>query len=48
MESNIQQFLNYLITEKGAGDNTIAAYRNDLTQFCAFVGNLRSQSLPAG
>jgi integrase/recombinase XerD len=33
MEANIQEFLDYLIAEKGCSDNTVAAYRNDLTQF---------------
>jgi integrase/recombinase XerD len=37
MDANIQEFLDYLIAEKGSSDNTIAAYRNDLTQFHAFV-----------
>ena len=33
MQEKIQDFLNFLETEKGYADNTIAAYRNDLTQF---------------
>jgi integrase/recombinase XerD len=37
MEADIQGFLDYLIAEKGCSDNTVAAYRNDLTQFFAFV-----------
>jgi integrase/recombinase XerD len=37
MQANIQEFLDYLIAEKGSSDNTIAAYRNDLTQFAEFV-----------
>lgn len=43
MESEIEQFLNYMITEKGAGDNTTAAYRNDLTQFGEYVALLKSK-----
>ena len=37
MDANIQEFLDYLVTERGSSDNTVAAYRNDLTQFCDFV-----------
>ncbi len=37
MESNIQEFLDYLIAERGSSDNTVAAYRNDLCQFHAFL-----------
>ena len=37
MEEQIQDFLNFLDTEKGYADNTIAAYRNDLTQFLRYL-----------
>jgi len=37
MQERIQDFLNFLDTEKGYADNTIAAYRNDLTQFLRYV-----------
>ncbi len=37
MEANIQDFLDYLTAERGSSDNTVAAYRNDLTQFHAFL-----------
>lgn len=37
MEANIQDFLNHLTAEKGCSENTIAAYHNDLTQFCGFL-----------
>jgi integrase/recombinase XerD len=37
METNIQEFLDYLVAEKGSSENTVAAYRNDLQQFYAFV-----------
>jgi integrase/recombinase XerD len=37
MDTNIQEFLNYLIAERGSSDNTVAAYRNDLTQFYDFI-----------
>ncbi len=37
MEEQVQAFLDYLIVEKSYSANTIAAYRNDLTQFLAFI-----------
>jgi integrase/recombinase XerD len=37
MDANIQEFLDYLVVERGSSDNTVAAYRNDLTQFYEFV-----------
>jgi integrase/recombinase XerD len=37
MQENIQAFLMFLDTEKGYADNTIAAYRNDLTQFLRYL-----------
>lgn len=37
MDTHIQEFLDYLIAEKGCSENTIAAYQNDLTQFHAFL-----------
>ena len=37
MQEKIQDFLSFLETEKGYADNTIAAYRNDLTQFLRYV-----------
>jgi integrase/recombinase XerD len=37
MQEQIQDFLNFLDTEKGYADNTIAAYRNDLTQFSRYL-----------
>jgi integrase/recombinase XerD len=37
MDANIQEFLSYLVAERGSSDNTVAAYRNDLTQFHDFV-----------
>lgn len=33
MQTQVDQFLDYLATEKGYSGNTLAAYRNDLTQF---------------
>ena len=37
MQTQIQNFLNFLDIEKGYADNTIAAYRNDLTQFLRYL-----------
>lgn len=37
MYAKINEFLDYLAVEKGYSANTIAAYRNDLTQFADFV-----------
>jgi integrase/recombinase XerD len=37
MQEQIQDFLDFLDTEKGYADNTIAAYRNDLTQFLRYL-----------
>jgi integrase/recombinase XerD len=37
MKEQIEQFLKYITDEKGYSGNTLAAYRNDLTQFLAFV-----------
>ncbi len=36
MEHEIQQFLTYMGTERGASANTISAYRNDLAQLRAY------------
>lgn len=37
MEEQVQAFLDYLIVEKKSSANTIAAYRNDLTQFLSYI-----------
>jgi integrase/recombinase XerD len=37
MDESIQEFLNHLVAEKGSSENTVAAYRNDLQQFHAFI-----------
>jgi len=37
MEEQIQAFLNFLANEKKYSENTIAAYRNDLTQFLSYL-----------
>ena len=49
MKSVIKGFLNFLSVEKGFSQNTIVAYRNDLTQFAAFVeAQLVERDLAAG
>ena len=35
----IELFLDMLAAEQGAGDNTLQAYRRDLTDFSEFLGN---------
>jgi integrase/recombinase XerD len=37
MREKIQQFLDYIVMEKGYSENTLAAYRNDLSQFADFL-----------
>jgi integrase/recombinase XerD len=41
LESQIEQFIEYLATQKHYAGNTLMAYRNDLLQFHQFVMNLR-------
>lgn len=48
MREEINSFLNYLTVEKGYSENTIAAYRNDLTGLADFVeGEAAKQGLEA-
>ena len=37
MKQAVEQFLNYTTVERGLSPNTLAAYRNDLTQFVEFL-----------
>lgn len=37
MQTRIDAFLNHLVEEKGYSENTLAAYRNDLSQFLSFA-----------
>src|SRR6266498_796409 len=37
MHADIDRFLTVLTSERGFSSNTIAAYRNDLTQFVAYL-----------
>ena len=45
MKQAVEQFLNYTTVERGLSPNTIAAYRNDLSQFVDFLQS-RDSSLP--
>jgi integrase/recombinase XerD len=46
MDDRIGHFLNFLSAEKGASDNTIAAYRNDLSQFQTYLGTIKLNGSP--
>jgi integrase/recombinase XerD len=46
MDDRIGHFLHFLSAEKGASENTIAAYRNDLLQFQAFLSTLNLDGNP--
>ena len=37
MQDTVQDFLKFIEAEKSYAENTIAAYRNDLTQFVSYV-----------
>ena len=43
MQDTVAAFLTYLELEKGSSPNTVAAYRNDLSQFCEFLEEQHSQ-----
>src|SRR4051812_3827153 len=49
MDEAITQFLNFLTVEKGASQNTIAAYRNDIQQFATFcqAASKKNETKPA-
>ena len=34
----VEEFLSWLVTERGRAANTIAAYRRDLNRFCQWLG----------
>jgi len=46
MEDRIAHFLHFLSAEKGASENTIAAYRNDLAQFHEFLSTVSLNGNP--
>ncbi|MFC2070496.1 site-specific integrase, partial [Chloroflexota bacterium] len=37
MKEDINRFLTYLSVEKGFSDNTLDAYKNDLSQLAIFI-----------
>lgn len=47
MDDRIGHFLHFLSAEKGASENTIAAYRNDLSQFHTFLSTAGVDGNPA-
>ena len=47
MKEDIERFLTYLSVEKGFSENTLAAYRNDLTQLAIFVEDAAGKSSSA-
>ncbi len=46
MQEQINQFLDYIEAEKGYSNNTLAAYRNDLSQFLIFLQQLPPDQRP--
>jgi integrase/recombinase XerD len=42
----IEQFLSRLQMQKGFSGNTLAAYRNDLTQFAEYLGTGHGAAIP--
>jgi integrase/recombinase XerD len=45
MEQDIAAFLEYLAGTKGSSQNTVAAYRNDLTQLAHFMASERAKGI---
>ncbi|MBI4320090.1 MAG: site-specific tyrosine recombinase XerD [Chloroflexi bacterium] len=43
MQREVEGFLNFLAVEKGFSSNTLAAYRNDLDQFCEFLAQAQAR-----
>lgn len=46
MQEEITRFLEYLKIDRDCSDNTIAAYRNDITQFYQFIKDYRRPDVP--
>ncbi len=42
MDANIDQFLNYLVVEKGLSENTLSAYAQDLKKFSSFLNKKKT------
>ena len=45
MKLDIEAFLQYLTKDKGYSQNTLAAYRNDLTQMVAFISTEQAKGI---
>jgi integrase/recombinase XerD len=45
MKRDIEAFLHYLTKDKGYSQNTLAAYRNDLTQMAAFIATEQAKGM---
>jgi len=45
MQSKVEEFLHCVVVEKGYSDHTVAAYRNDLTQFLTYLAGEAISSL---
>lgn len=44
MRKSIEQFLDYLLVEKGLSENTITAYKNDLNKYSDYLIDIKKQS----
>lgn len=47
MQGHVDRFLEYMLQEKDGTANTIAAYRNDLSQFVQFIATQNATSKPS-
>ncbi len=47
-DTQIELFLDMIAAERGAGENTLAAYRRDLTDFCEYLVTKRRTVAGAG
>ena len=39
MNESVERFLHYMRVERGVAENTLAGYRNDLTQLAEFLAS---------
>jgi integrase/recombinase XerD len=46
-DSSVQEFLDYVLYERGMSANTVSAYRRDLDRFAAFLGERGARPLTA-
>jgi integrase/recombinase XerD len=42
LQREIERYLSYLVNDKGSSENTVAAYRNDLTQLFEYLRTVRA------